>query len=244
MTKYKNIVYTSSNLLTNNEFNFFKENNPLLLKTYNQFLQMPTNKGVVFLYDYFEKYLPGLFCKLCKVVLNCNIIDLRKEKPDEQLYNRYLRYADFYFNPLKKQYAVRYRNLFQHKQFLILQHIPAKKEQKGIYWWIEKNDLQYIDALINYVSFCATYKEFLRFLHPFVLDRFFKKPSIYMNEPVNKLEQEKILEENEQLNLLFKQKIDKIYKNILEEEQKQTPDQQEQERKQLYSNYLAENSVN
>lgn len=213
------ILKTSKNSnrwLSKKEFDYIKNN----YKDINTFCKyafsLKTNECVKSLYDYFQERLPGFFNKLCNIIFACNIIDLRVDTIDENLYNRYLRYAKKYFNNKTQEKQKTYEDLFANKQYILLQRIPNGYKQIGltqeedeIYWWITKYDLKCLPDLVLFVYIYNDYRQCVNGMNDFI-SKYFSKPSIYMNEEKTPEQLKKIAEHKEQVRLKLIKKLQEI----------------------------------
>lgn len=210
--------------LSKTEFDFFKKNISNIEKIYQYAMTLNTNQCVLYLYDYFKKHLPNFFNNLCNIVFSCNVIDLRKDKTDKDLYDRYLKYAKKWFDRTNVKIKEMYKEIFQdekHPQIIFLQRIPdgfAKiglvYEEEPIYWWIDKDDLKCIDDLIHYIASCDDYFECVKLMRIQFISYYLSKPSVYMNEEKTQAQKEKQLMFEEQSRQKFLQKLTEIQEEL------------------------------
>lgn len=214
--------------LSKTEFYFFKQHKDEIQQTYNYAMSLTINRCVQYLYDYFQKHLPGFFNKLCNIIFFCDIVDLRKIKADRDLYDRYLRYAKKFFDRDDPKFVQTYNDIFKGTtpQTILLQRVTNgfKKfglvdEEDRIYWWITFEDLKVIDDFIFFTSLCKNYEQCINSMKNFWAS-YFSKPSIYMNEEKTQEQLREIAEHKKQVRLELIQKIKEIKQKLAEENNK------------------------
>lgn len=112
--------------LTKKEYDELKAHGHIYLKTFNNALNTQQfNQAVYHIYTYFETRLPGFFNHFYNMATACDVIDLTKEKINQDLYQRYVNAAKMSINNKKtKRKGITYKDLFSANdpQLIILQN--------------------------------------------------------------------------------------------------------------------------